>query len=142
MKSAPSLISGLRRVRSVSVRTPTTANARIYSVVAKIPRGKVATYGQIASLADIPRHARQVGYALHALPVESSVPWQRVINAKGEISPRKWSEIHLVQRDLLEEEGIVFDEYGRVNFKRFRWQPSLDLRRTGSRGLGRDERTR
>jgi methylated-DNA-protein-cysteine methyltransferase related protein len=95
----------------------------IYTVINKIPRGKVATYGQIASLAGIPRQARQVGYALHALPIESNVPWQRVINAKGEVSPRKWSEIHLLQRDLLEEEGVVFDERGRVNFKRFRWRP-------------------
>lgn len=100
-----------------------TANARIYSIVAKIPRGKVATYGQIASLAGIPRHARQVGYAMHALPVESNVPWQRVINAKGEVSRRKWSEAHLLQRHLLEEEGVVFDDDGRVNFKRFRWRP-------------------
>jgi methylated-DNA-protein-cysteine methyltransferase-like protein len=60
---------------------------------------------------------------MHALPVESNVPWQRVINAKGEVSARKRSEAHLLQRRLLEEEGIVFDEHGRVNFKRFRWRP-------------------
>ena len=100
-----------------------TANARIYSIVAKIPRGKVATYGQIAALAGIPREARKVGRALHALPVGSDVPWQRVINAKAEVSRRKRSEAHLLQRQLLEEEGIVFDEHGRVNFKRFRWRP-------------------
>ncbi len=100
-----------------------TANARIYSIVAKIPRGKVATYGQIAALAGIPREARKVGRALYALPVGSDVPWQRVINAKAEVSRRKWSEAHLLQRQLLEEEGIVFDEHGRVNFKRFRWRP-------------------
>jgi methylated-DNA-protein-cysteine methyltransferase related protein len=100
-----------------------TTNARIYSIVAKIPRGKVATYGQIAALAGIPRQARKVGRALHALPVESGVPWQRVINAKAEVSRRKRSEAHLLQRRLLEEEGIVFDEHGRVNFKWFRWRP-------------------
>jgi len=100
-----------------------TANARIYSIVAKIPRGKVATYGQIAALAGIPREARKVGRALHALHVGSDVPWQRVINAKAEISRRKRSEAHLLQRQLLEGEGIVFDEHGRVNFKRFRWLP-------------------
>ncbi len=100
-----------------------TTNARIYSIVAKIPRGKVATYGQIAALSGIPREARKVGRALHALPVGSDVPWQRVINAKAEISRRKRSEAHLLQRQLLEEEGIVFDEHGRVNFKRFRWRP-------------------
>jgi methylated-DNA-protein-cysteine methyltransferase related protein len=100
-----------------------TAYARIYSIVAKIPRGKVATYGQIAALAGIPRQARKVGRALHALPWGSGVPWQRVINAKAEISRRKRSEAHLLQRRLLEEEGIVFDEHGRLNFKQFRWRP-------------------
>jgi methylated-DNA-protein-cysteine methyltransferase related protein len=100
-----------------------TAYARIYSIVARIPRGKVATYGQIAALAGIPRQARKVGRALHALPLGSDVPWQRVINAKAEISRRKRSEAHLLQRQLLEEEGIVFDEHGRLNFKQFRWRP-------------------
>ncbi|MGH8480649.1 MAG: MGMT family protein [Gammaproteobacteria bacterium] len=100
-----------------------TAYARIYSIVAKIPRGKVATYAQIAALAGIPRGARKVGRALHALPVGSEVPWQRVINAKAEVSRRKRSEAHLLQRQLLEQEGICFDEHGRLNFKRFRWQP-------------------
>jgi methylated-DNA-protein-cysteine methyltransferase related protein len=100
-----------------------TPNLRIYSIVAKIPRGKVATYGQVAALAGIPREARKVGRALHALPLGSDVPWQRVINAKAEVSRRKRSEAHLLQRQLLEEEGIVFDEHGRVNFKRFRCRP-------------------
>jgi len=86
----------------------------------------VATYGQIAALAGIPRHARQVGYALHALDDGSSVPWQRVINAGGRVSPRcrpGWSGF---QRQLLEEEGVVFDSTGRIDLKRFRWNPSLD----------------
>ena len=86
-------------------------------------RKNSATYGQIAAHAGIPREARKVGRALHALPVGSSVPWQRVINAKAEISRRKRSEAHLLQRQLLEDEGIVFDEHGHVNFKRFRWRP-------------------
>ncbi len=59
---------------------------RIYSVIRKIPSGKVATYGQIARLAGMPRHARQVGYALHVLPEKANVPWHRVISSKGEIS--------------------------------------------------------
>ncbi|MDQ3283053.1 MAG: MGMT family protein, partial [Acidobacteriota bacterium] len=61
---------------------------RIWSVVRRIPRGRVATYGQIAELADLEGPARQVGYALHNLPEPSDVPWHRVINARGEISPR------------------------------------------------------
>jgi methylated-DNA-protein-cysteine methyltransferase related protein len=95
---------------------------RIYAVVRKVPRGRVATYGQIAALAGIPRHARQVGYALHALPAESKLPWQRVINARGEISPRTWSENHLLQRILLEAEGVEFDASGRVSLARFAWR--------------------
>jgi methylated-DNA-protein-cysteine methyltransferase-like protein len=73
----------------------------IYTVVRRIPRGRVATYGQVAELAGIPRHARQVGYALHALEWGSSVPWHRVINARGEISMRKAPGADSVQRQLL-----------------------------------------
>lgn len=96
---------------------------QIYSIVKKIPSGKVATYGQIAALAGIPRNARQIGYALHKLPHDSSVPWQRVINAKGEVSPRTWSENHLLQRILLESEGVEFNTEGRVPLKAFGWKP-------------------
>jgi methylated-DNA-protein-cysteine methyltransferase-like protein len=97
--------------------------ARIYSVVALIPRGRVATYGGIAALAGVPGQARQVGYALAALPEENDVPWHRVINAKGEISPRAQDrDIHR-QRALLESEGIEFDADGRTSLARFSWQP-------------------
>ena len=62
--------------------------ARIYAVIRRIPFGKVATYGQVAELAGLPGHARQVGYALHALPSATAVPWHRVINAAGTVSRR------------------------------------------------------
>jgi methylated-DNA-protein-cysteine methyltransferase related protein len=110
----------------MAVRQKKTASktyARIYSVVKKIPRGKVATYGQVATLAGMPRHARQVGYALHTLAEDSGVPWQRVINAQGEISRRTWSENHLLQRILLEDEGVEFNAQGRVSLARFGWTP-------------------
>ena len=103
--------------------TASKTYSRIYAAVKKIPLGKVATYGQIAVVAAIPRHARQVGYALHTLPADSKVPWQRVINARGEISPRTWSENHLLQRILLEDEGVEFNEQGRVSLVRFGWKP-------------------
>src|SRR4051794_34672642 len=61
---------------------------RIYAVIARIPPGKVASYGQVAALAGLGGHARQVGYSLHALPDDSDLPCQRVINAKGEVSLR------------------------------------------------------
>jgi methylated-DNA-protein-cysteine methyltransferase related protein len=94
----------------------------IYAIVKKVPKGKVATYGQIAALAGIPRHARQVGYALHALSAGADIPWHRVINAKGEVSPRTWSENHLLQRILLEAEGVEFDSNGRVSLTQFGWK--------------------
>jgi methylated-DNA-protein-cysteine methyltransferase-like protein len=96
---------------------------RIYATVRRIPRGRVATYGQIASLAGLPGRARQVGYALHALPDDSGVPWHRVINAQGRVSPRSAPGWDDVQRQLLEREGISFDAAGRVGLARHRWQP-------------------
>jgi len=95
---------------------------RIYAVVRRIPKGRVATYGQVASLAGLSGHARQVGYALHSLPDNSNVPWYRVINAKGEISGRAEPGYEFVQRSVLEREGVRFDMNGRIDMKRFRWR--------------------
>ena len=96
---------------------------RIYRVVRAIPEGRVATYGQVAALAGHPGHARQVGYALHALPEDHDVPWHRVINAQGEVSPRSVEGYDHYQRHLLEEEGIEFDDRGRLDLGRWRWDP-------------------
>jgi methylated-DNA-protein-cysteine methyltransferase related protein len=96
--------------------------ARIYAVVRRIPKGRVATYGQIAELAGLPRQARQVGYALAALG-DARVPWHRVINARGEISLRSRSGPEQLQRLLLEREGVAFDAKGRVALARHLWQP-------------------
>ena len=98
--------------------------ARIYAAVRRIPRGRVATYGQIAELAGLPGHARQVGYALHALPADSTVPWHRVLNARGALSLRREAGAELTQRLLLEREGVRFDAGGRVDLARVRWRPS------------------
>jgi methylated-DNA-protein-cysteine methyltransferase-like protein len=95
----------------------------IYSVIMSIPRGKVATYGQIAEIAGLPGHARQVGYALRVLPENSAVPWHRVINARGEVSRRPSRDGEWEQRKLLEAEGVVFSRSGRVALSRFRWLP-------------------
>jgi methylated-DNA-protein-cysteine methyltransferase related protein len=92
-------------------------------VVERIPPGRVATYGQVAALAGLPGRARQVGYALHALPERSAVPWHRVINARGEVSPRTEPGWEGYQRHLLEEEDVVFDAHGRVDLDRFGWEP-------------------
>jgi methylated-DNA-protein-cysteine methyltransferase related protein len=91
--------------------------SRIYAVVRRIPRGRVATYGQVAELAGLEGRARQVGYALHVAP--SGLPWHRVINARGEISARKGSDWGELQRHLLEAEGIEFDADDRIDLKKF-----------------------
>ena len=100
----------------------------IYRVVSRIPRGRVATYGQIAELAGIPGQPRRVGYALSALSEDSYVPWHRVINAKGGISVRSQLGVEMVQRMMLEQEGVVFGSNARVSLARFRWQPKLRRR--------------
>ena len=101
--------------------SPESVHRRIHAVVSRIPRGRVATYGQIARIARLPGQARLVGYALHALPNGSRIPWQRVINAKGEISLPGASAAR--QRKLLESEGVRFDERGRVSLTAFQWRP-------------------
>jgi methylated-DNA-protein-cysteine methyltransferase-like protein len=94
---------------------------QIYDIVRRIPPGRVATYGQVAALAGLPGHARQVGYALHALPESSALPWHRVVNARGGISPRAVPGAELVQRQLLAREGIQLNAKGRVPLARVRW---------------------
>ena len=93
-----------------------------YEVVRRIPVGEVATYGQIAALAGLPRHAPQVGYALHALR-DDEVPWHRVINAAGTVSPRSSPGWGPRQRALLEAEGVEFSAGGRVDLDLYRWDP-------------------
>jgi methylated-DNA-protein-cysteine methyltransferase-like protein len=96
---------------------------RFYAVVGRIPPGKVATYGQVAALAGFPGQARQVGYALHATPDDLGIPWQRVINAKGEISQRGNPIGEEIQRQMLAAEGIRFNEGGRISLKKYQWHP-------------------
>lgn len=108
--------------------------ARIYAVVRRIPRGRVATYGQIAALAGLPRQPRLVGYALHALPRGTPLPWHRVINAQGRISPRSGEAgSSLTQRLLLEAEGVTFDARGRVSLARFGWRARVRTAVSGAR---------
>ena len=108
---------------------------RIYAVVRRIPKGEVATYGQIARIVGRCT-ARMVGYAMAAVPEGSRVPWQRVINAQGMVSARSHGDGDVRQRVLLEKEGVMFDANGRVDLRIFQWQlsknsldPSLSFRR-------------
>jgi methylated-DNA-protein-cysteine methyltransferase-like protein len=94
---------------------------RIYAVVSRIPKGRIATYGQIAHLTGMPRQARLVGYALHALPANTRVPWHRVVNAQGAISTPPRSAMK--QRRLLESEGVKFDGRGKIALDSFQWTP-------------------
>jgi methylated-DNA-protein-cysteine methyltransferase-like protein len=102
-------------------------NERVYALVRHIPRGNVLSYGQIAALLNQSRGARAVGWALNRLPADSDVPWQRVVNAAGRISPRGDKLDMQVQRALLEAEGVHFDEQDDLklrDFKRILWRPS------------------
>jgi methylated-DNA-protein-cysteine methyltransferase-like protein len=122
-------------------RSTAGAIAKIYAVIQRIPPGKVATYGQVAALAGLPRRARMVGAALRNTPDGLSLPWQRVINAQGTVSRRSGLGVEEgYQRHLLEEEGIVFDERGRIDLERYRWDPDARpspprRRRTARRGV-------
>jgi methylated-DNA-protein-cysteine methyltransferase-like protein len=105
---------------------PALEYAKVYAMVRRIPRGKVATYGQIAALIGMPRRARHVGYALSATPENVKIPWHRVINSQGRISLRlrHWDTgSDDYQRILLEAEGVVFRLNGSVDLKRFQWSP-------------------
>ena len=96
----------------------------IYRVVRRIPRGRVATYGQVAALAGRPRHARQVGYALSALGDDDTVPWHRVVNARGEVSARSDPVFEEAQLALLAAEGVVPDKRGRIPLDTYGWDPA------------------
>jgi len=100
-------------------------NERIWQAICDIPSGNVASYGQIADIAGIPRGARQVGYALRQLPRGREVPWQRVITSTGRIAFEAGSRQFREQAKRLRAEGVIIKN-GRVDMHRFRWQPDLD----------------
>ena len=111
--------------RTLADRTKSDLYERIYAVVRKIPKGRVATYGQVAALAGFPKHARSVGYALAALRSDRgpAVPWQRVINAQGRVSLRADPGFEGLQEEMLRQEGVEIALDGKIDLKRFRWRP-------------------
>jgi len=113
--------------------TATGMYARIYQCVAEIPRGRVSSYGRISKLAG-GCSARQVGYAMSALPEGSDIPWQRVVNSKGGISPRSGGDSHRLQRWLLEDEGVEFGPDDAIDMARFGWPEETPMSGT-TRGL-------
>lgn len=105
---------------------------RIYHVVSLIPRGKVATYGQISRIVDRCT-PRMVGYAMSALrkPEHKDVPWQRVINSQGKVSVHGDGIGSTLQHELIIAEGVQFDEQGKIDFNIFGWNgPEFDWERT------------
>jgi methylated-DNA-protein-cysteine methyltransferase-like protein len=104
-------------------RPPASSYLLFYRAVRRVPRGKVATYGQIANAAGLPGNARRVGYALYALPAGSGVPWHRVVNAAGVLSVGRLDpDSAREQRLRLEMEGVRFDARGRVVLGRHGWK--------------------
>ena len=95
---------------------------QIYRVVRQVPPGQVVSYGAIARMLGNPRGARTVGWALHSLPEGAEVPWHRVISSQGRISTSCREHSAGLQRELLESEGVQFDERGYVSWDRFGWE--------------------
>jgi len=94
---------------------------RVYRLVRQVPPGKVTSYGALARMLGRPRAARTVGWAMHSLPEGSDVPWHRVINSQGRISISRREHSGVLQRVLLEAEGVEFDTDGTVDWERFGW---------------------
>lgn len=94
---------------------------QVYRLVSLIPAGKVASYGQIAALLGAPHAARTVGWALHGLPENAEVPWQRVINCRGRITNTSSADSLSLQKTLLEAEGVRFGPDDRVDMAIHRW---------------------
>ena len=92
-------------------------------MVCQIPEGKVATYGQIAKLIGYVEHARYIGYALSKLDNNSKVPWHRVVNSKGKISPRGINGFDDYQKILLEDEGVTFNNQNSISLTKYQWLP-------------------
>ena len=99
-----------------------TLRQRIFTIVKEVPKGYIATYGQIANLAGLPGYARVVGQTLSKLPSDTQLPWHRVISATGKISVLEDSESFLEQKKRLLNEGITFTKT-RISLKEYQWQP-------------------
>jgi methylated-DNA-protein-cysteine methyltransferase related protein len=93
---------------------------KIWQVVHQIPKGRVTSYGQIAKMAGLPGYARYVGHVLKTLPPGTKLPWFRVVNSKGSISFKNGTTQYLLQKSLLEKEGIVFIK-GRFSLRKYGW---------------------
>lgn len=127
MQLPPGDGSDMKQPGSRQAKAPKTnpAYERIWAVVRKIPRGCVATYGQVAQEAGFKKQPRLAGYALFNTPPGSMLPWQRVINAQGKISFAPGSAPYREQKKRLEAEGVKFFG-GKVDLARYRWRPRTE----------------
>ncbi|MGM9972963.1 MAG: MGMT family protein [Clostridiaceae bacterium] len=94
---------------------------RVYEIAAQIPKGKVATYGDIARAIGSPKSARIVGYAMRSIPEGRKVPAHRVVNRLGEMAPSHVFGSQELQREILESEGVIFKEDGTIDMEKCRW---------------------
>jgi methylated-DNA-protein-cysteine methyltransferase-like protein len=101
-------------------QTPNTVYDRVYEVVMQISYGTVASYGQVSMLVS-GSTPRLVGYAMASVPADMGLPWHRVVNSRGRISPRGSGSGADEQRKMLEEEGVAFDEKGYIDFGLYGW---------------------
>lgn len=123
-RAAPAAPRRSHRQREAPLPATSGTYPRVYAVVMRIPRGRVATYGQVAAEAGLPHAPRVAGYALHALPAGSPVPWHRVVAAGGRLSLGRLDPSGaLTQRMRLEHEGVRFDARGCVDLERHQWRP-------------------
>jgi methylated-DNA-protein-cysteine methyltransferase-like protein len=106
--------------------TTSMAHRKFIAVIKMVPKGRVATYGQIAKVAGFSGHARQVVWTLHSSTKKYKLPWHRIINSQGKIGLIRDLD-YLRQKNFLEREGIEFDRYGKVDLKVFQWKPKLGL---------------
>jgi len=105
------------------LRVSMDKQASIWQVVHLIPYGRVASYGQVAKLAQLPGYARFVGHVMKQLPADTKLPWHRVVNSQGKLSFDRGSKQYQRQKNLLESEGVVFIK-GRFSLKKFKWNPN------------------
>ncbi len=117
-------------------RSMTPFRAAVYDLVRSIPKGRVLSYGAVATLLGHPRSARGVGTALSALPPEHDVPWWRVVSHDGRITTPRIHHLARIQRQLLEQEGLSFTESDRVDMSRHAWSPDPDALPRAAIGLG------
>jgi len=104
------------------MKKPTEFTLKVIKAIKSIPKGKVATYGQIARIAGKEHASRGVSWILHSSSISHELPWQRVLNSKGQISFPVMTRNHVRQMNLLKKEGIQFSENGQIDMTKFQWK--------------------